>query len=272
MTENENANLELDQQDKIVGHIYKITNIKNDKIYVGQAQSHRKNKGMYRVFGYMGRFKDHISEALNNTKTKQCTYLNNAIRKYGKDQFKCELLEICDRSLLDEKEIEYIEKCKSLYPNGYNLTKGGKLVSEHKVLNNEPLNKPKKRGREFGYKHTEETMEKFKISNKIGAKKREKYKEKYQDNMSTNISNYYINYKIQKLSQYELDKTDLKKYIRPVKNKNTGEIHKYEIHISREVTYEFTSKKYSLEETYDMLHDILIKSQELREKNAKSKQ
>lgn len=40
----------------------------------------------------MGRFYDHISEAINNTKNKQCMYLNNAIRKYGKDNFTCKLL------------------------------------------------------------------------------------------------------------------------------------------------------------------------------------
>ena len=42
----------------------------NNKIYVGQAVTHRLNKNKYRYFGYEGRFKDHISEAINNTKKK----------------------------------------------------------------------------------------------------------------------------------------------------------------------------------------------------------
>jgi hypothetical protein len=76
----------------VTGHIYRITNTQTNKIYIGQTLSHRKNRGKYRPFGYMGRFYDHSSEALCNTKKKQCTYLNNAIRMYGKDAFHCELL------------------------------------------------------------------------------------------------------------------------------------------------------------------------------------
>ena len=52
----------------VVGHIYKITNTKDNKHYVGQAMSHRKNLGKYKPFGYEGRFRDHISEANSNTK------------------------------------------------------------------------------------------------------------------------------------------------------------------------------------------------------------
>ena len=62
--------LTIDEKDKIIGHIYKITNIIEQKHYIGQTRSHRLNKGKYRPFGYYGRFKDHISEAINNTKKK----------------------------------------------------------------------------------------------------------------------------------------------------------------------------------------------------------
>ena len=73
---------------QVKGHIYVITNISTNKQYVGKTLSHRKNHNKYRPFGYIGRFKDHISEALCNTKKKQCNYLNNSIRQYGKDQFR----------------------------------------------------------------------------------------------------------------------------------------------------------------------------------------
>ena len=36
-----------------------------------------------------------ISEAITNTKKKQCTYLNNGIRKYGKENFSCKLIKEC---------------------------------------------------------------------------------------------------------------------------------------------------------------------------------
>ena len=65
----------LDDNSKVIGHIYLITCTETNKYYVGQTLSHRKNRNKYRPFGYQGRFKDHISEALCNTKKKQCTYL-----------------------------------------------------------------------------------------------------------------------------------------------------------------------------------------------------
>jgi len=116
----------LNTSDDVNGHIYIITNNSNNMSYIGQTVSHRKNKNKYRPFGYEGRFKDHISEAICNTKKKQCSYLNNAIRLYSKDAFTVSLLEECFKDQMDILEKEYIVKYNTLYPNGYNLTKGGK--------------------------------------------------------------------------------------------------------------------------------------------------
>jgi len=131
----------------IKGIIYLIEHSASAKKYVGQTVSHRKNHDRYRPFGANGRFRDHISEALNNTKRKQCTYLNNAIRLYGADAFKVRVLEVCERGLLDQREIYYISEYSSLFPNGYNLTTGGKHSSPvvH-VENSTQLNTPQKRG------------------------------------------------------------------------------------------------------------------------------
>jgi group I intron endonuclease len=118
----------LNNLSDVRGHIYVIENKVNGKKYVGQTVTHRKNKGKYRPFGFEGRFRDHISEAVCNTKKKQCRYLNNAIRSYGKDVFEVRLLLECKRCDLDEYEQKYISEMNTLYPNGYNLTKGGKSV------------------------------------------------------------------------------------------------------------------------------------------------
>src|SRR5690606_1987937 len=135
----------------------------DDKKYIGQTVTHRMNKGKYRPFGYIGRFNDHISEALNNTKKKQCTYLNNAIRKYGKDIFTVQLLHRCYTNELDILEKKYIAEYKSLYPIGYNLTIGGKCGTYLLVDKSLPINKPNtKRGRNFGFTHTQETKNKMK--------------------------------------------------------------------------------------------------------------
>lgn len=132
----------------VVGHIYLIKNTKLDKLYVGQTLSHRKNKSKYRPFGFQGRFNDHISEATCNTKKKQCTYLNNAIRLYGKDAFSVTLITTCSPLELDNLEKFYIKEYNTLYPNGYNLTIGGKTFKND--LNIDSIqtakNPPKKRG------------------------------------------------------------------------------------------------------------------------------
>lgn len=109
---------------KVIGEIYKITNLLNNKCYIGQTRSHRLNHNKYRPFGHIGRFKDHICEATHTTKVG-CKYLNSAFLKYGIENFKCELLITCKIDELDNNEVKYIIDFNSKYPNGYNLTDGG---------------------------------------------------------------------------------------------------------------------------------------------------
>lgn len=131
----------------VTGQIYVIQNSITNKYYIGQTVSHRKNRGKYRPFGFMGRFKDHISEAICNSKKKQCTYLNHSIRKHGADTFTCKLIHECSLAELDVRESHYIRDYDTLFPNGYNLTKGGKLFkSVASDLITQPENVPKKRG------------------------------------------------------------------------------------------------------------------------------
>jgi group I intron endonuclease len=136
----------LTDNSQVIGHIYRITNTQNNTQYVGQTLSHRKNHNKYRPFGYIGRFNDHISEAICNTKKKQCTYLNNAIRHYGKDSFTVELILTCPKEDLDKYEEQYIKEYNTLYPAGYNLTKGGKVFTTSPMENSTPKEAPAKRG------------------------------------------------------------------------------------------------------------------------------
>lgn len=112
--------------DDILTDIYVVTNTETGKKYVGQANSHRLNNKVYRPFGYEGRFRDHISEALCNTKKKQCTMLNNSIRKYGRDKFVVELLERCLPEHANDREEHWINEIDTMSPQGYNLAKGGR--------------------------------------------------------------------------------------------------------------------------------------------------
>jgi group I intron endonuclease len=118
----------LDSPTERYCEIYKIVNLSNGKIYVGQSVSHILNHKRYRPYGHEGRFRCHISEAFS-TKKNQSHYLNNAIRKYGVTDFVVELIECCEIEKADERETHYIKELNSLYPNGYNLKNGGSVFT-----------------------------------------------------------------------------------------------------------------------------------------------
>lgn len=82
--------------------IYKTTNLVNGKIYVGQD--------LYNRATYFGSGK----------------ILHQAIKKYGRANFKKEIIEHCtSREHMNEREIYWISKLDSFTPNGYNISKGG---------------------------------------------------------------------------------------------------------------------------------------------------
>ncbi len=88
--------------------IYKITNLVNGKIYIGQTTRTLKE-----------RWKGHRFH-------KGCKAINRAIKKYKEINFKIELLETCNSlEELNNKEQKYIKELNSLIPNGYNICIGG---------------------------------------------------------------------------------------------------------------------------------------------------
>lgn len=92
--------------------IYKITNLNNNMCYIGQAVD------------VAARWKDHAKCGLG-IDTPQGNKLYAAMIEEGIWNFSWELLEKCDRKLLDEKEKYYI----GIYQSkdfGYNTTKGNK--------------------------------------------------------------------------------------------------------------------------------------------------
>ena len=156
----------LDDPTKRYCEIYKIINLSNGKIYVGQAVSHILNHKRYRPYGHEGRFRCHISEAFS-TKKNQSHYLNNAIRKYGVTNFAVELIECCEISNSDERETYYIKELNSLFPNGYNLKNGGSVFTHSdeskKRVSNGVSNyyKDKKYNRFKDIKNIDDNIEKY---------------------------------------------------------------------------------------------------------------
>ena len=98
-----------------MGYIYKIINIKNQKIYIGQTIKKRPTD----------RFSQHKYLALHPQQEKNISYLHRAMKSDGIDNFKFEIIEQVDNLLLNEREKYWIKQYNSLAPNGYNLTVGG---------------------------------------------------------------------------------------------------------------------------------------------------
>ena len=102
--------------------IYIITNLINDKKYIGIT----KKKYGDTLFGYKTRFKHHLVNAFTKSKSNDCPRLYNAIRKYGKDNFKIELLEECSMDERAEREKYYIQQYNTNNDEyGYNISLGG---------------------------------------------------------------------------------------------------------------------------------------------------
>ena len=112
--------------------IYCFENKVNNKKYVGQAVNIEK------------RMKEHIRHLKKNKDF--CSLFQKAWNKYGEESFYCYIIEKCPVEELNIKEIYYIDLLDSLSSkNGYNILIGG----------NESFR---------GYKHSEETKRKMRIS------------------------------------------------------------------------------------------------------------
>ena len=88
--------------------IYKITNLINGKIYIGQS-IHPERRWM-----------EHKQKAKNG---KERHAIHLAIEKYGEENFSFEILKWTEN--YNREEIDMIKKYNSLVPNGYNITGGG---------------------------------------------------------------------------------------------------------------------------------------------------
>lgn len=86
--------------------IYKVTNLINSKLYIGQT-----------VQKLEVRWRSHQSKG---------DALYHAIKKYGVSNFSIEQIDSSDNMEdLNNKEIKWIAEYKSLAPNGYNIREGG---------------------------------------------------------------------------------------------------------------------------------------------------
>lgn len=132
-------------------YIYKITNKVNGKIYVGKS----KNPA--------SRFVKHIKIAETfSSDDNHFQAIHGAIKKYGKEFFILDIIEMCDLSNVNDRGKYWISLLKTQDKNyGYNLTGGGDggfQMSEE--------GKQKRRMKMLGRKHSEEHKKKISESNK----------------------------------------------------------------------------------------------------------
>lgn len=106
-----------------MAYIYKITNIINNKLYIGKT-----------VNTIEKRFNQHKNES--KTERAKNRPLYRAINKYGIENFEIEIIEECNYDILNEREIYWINYYDT-YNNGYNATLGGDgtiIIDYKKVL------------------------------------------------------------------------------------------------------------------------------------------
>lgn len=130
--------------------IYKITNLTNGKMYIGQAKDIEKRWSKHKY---------------SSQKENQVLY--RAIRKYGIENFEFEIIQECDIKELDNLEIYYIQYYNTYIhsenSNGYNMTIGGDATRGNKLSEETKLKISKaNKGRE----KTETEIQKIKNSRK----------------------------------------------------------------------------------------------------------
>lgn len=92
------------------GFIYIIKNTVNNKVYIGQTRTSVEQ-----------RWSEHLRHARYGEQV-----INRAMRKYGTNKFYIETLEICEVTLLDTREMYYIDLYDSTNKSkGYNVSIGG---------------------------------------------------------------------------------------------------------------------------------------------------
>lgn len=127
--------------------VYKIINLINGKIYIGQDRNNNPN--------YLGSGK----------------ILKYSIKKYGIENFKKEIIEECSSlSELNEREIYWIDKLNSRKREiGYNITKGGNggdVYTGNPNLKEIKEKMSNSRKGKIGTKHTDDTKKKISEGNK----------------------------------------------------------------------------------------------------------
>jgi len=96
--------------EKPICGIYKITHRESGKCYIGQSVDVFERWKVHSNFGQA---------------KKRWQHIKHVMLKYGIDKFSFEVIEECDREMLNDREVHWIAHFNSFGEGGYNLTSGG---------------------------------------------------------------------------------------------------------------------------------------------------
>lgn len=109
--------------------IYRILNLKNNKQYVGSTKS-----------SFWSRKTKHYNQLKRNSHGNQ--YLQNSWNKYGENAFIFEIIEICNKDIVEKREAYYISKFKSNEKQfGYNIASVADYRFNYKISKEHNLEK-----------------------------------------------------------------------------------------------------------------------------------
>ena len=192
--------------------IYSITNLINGKRYIGQSTNIQQ------------RWINHKAELRHNNHYNE--HLQHAWNKYGEDNFCFEILVLCDKDDLDEKERGMIAMWRTTNPEyGYNDDDGGKagrhlgvrhrqkIGAQQKGKTRAPFSEEHRRRLSLshlgkitamkGRHHTEESKQKLSESHK--GKKYKPQTEEHKQKISAALTGIKREYNMKAVAQIDID-------------------------------------------------------------------
>ena len=142
--------------------IYIITCTVNGKIYIGSSVNIKR------------RWSQHVSDL--KTRTHDNCYLQNAWNRHGEKAFKIDALELCDKSILVEREQFYLDTMKPFKSRGFNIA----ITAQKSQLGRPvtPEHRAKISAARKGHSVSEETRAKLSKAQKGVARHSEETKQK----------------------------------------------------------------------------------------------